>query len=182
MNAASPLPTLPARPSGRPVDRAARATALVGLGLLIAAQLGGSAPVAARVVRLEGVPRPGWYEADDLAAAAEEAGADVPRLTSAVIRDGDTVRLQDGWALPARTPAPLGVVAAADGGGPTPAFGGRVSLNRATQAELESLPGVGPRLAERIIAGRPYRNLRDLDQVRGIGERTLERLAPLVEP
>jgi competence protein ComEA len=45
----------------------------------------------------------------------------------------------------------------------------RVDLNRATQQELETLPGIGPSLARAIVAGRPYRKLADLDKVRGIG-------------
>ena len=48
--------------------------------------------------------------------------------------------------------------------------------------ELEGLPGVGPKLAARIVAGRPFRSVRDLDRVRGIGGATLSRLTPLVEP
>jgi competence protein ComEA len=55
-----------------------------------------------------------------------------------------------------------------------------VNLNTASQAEIESLPGIGPVLAQRIIEGRPYRSLEDLDRVKGIGPKLLERLRPLV--
>lgn len=55
-----------------------------------------------------------------------------------------------------------------------------VNLNTASQAEIESLPGIGPALAKRIIEGRPYRSLEDLDRVKGIGPKLLERLRPLV--
>jgi DNA uptake protein ComE-like DNA-binding protein len=44
-----------------------------------------------------------------------------------------------------------------------------VSINTATQAQLESLPGIGPVLAQRIIAARPYHRLQDLDRVPGLG-------------
>ena len=44
----------------------------------------------------------------------------------------------------------------------------RVNINTATELELQSLPGVGPALAEAIILGRPYRKVRDLSRVKGI--------------
>ncbi|RIH85227.1 ComE operon protein 1 [Meiothermus luteus] len=58
----------------------------------------------------------------------------------------------------------------------------RVSLNTASQAEIESLPGVGPTLARRIIENRPYRSVEELERVKGIGPKLLERLKPLVVP
>lgn len=61
----------------------------------------------------------------------------------------------------------------------------RVNINTATSAELELLPGVGPAMAARIIEHRrtkgPFRGRADFDSVRGIGEKTLERLLPLIE-
>lgn len=62
----------------------------------------------------------------------------------------------------------------------TPLISGRVNLNTASSEQLEALPGVGPALAGRIIAARPYRSLADLDAVKGVGEATLRRLSPLV--
>ncbi len=60
----------------------------------------------------------------------------------------------------------------------------RVNVNTATQAELELLPGIGPALAQRIIEHRrlrgAFRRVEDLDAVKGIGPKMLERLRPLV--
>jgi len=44
-----------------------------------------------------------------------------------------------------------------------------VDLNRSSMEDLQALPGVGPKLAERISAARPYRCPSDLRQVEGIG-------------
>jgi competence protein ComEC len=56
--------------------------------------------------------------------------------------------------------------------------GKRIKLNTATEADLESLPGIGPVIARRIIEGRPYLLVEDLERVKGIGKKRLIR--PLV--
>ncbi len=57
-----------------------------------------------------------------------------------------------------------------------------INLNEAAAEDLEALPGVGPVLAERIVAYRrshgPFRRLGDLQQVSGIGPQNLEALRP----
>lgn len=57
-----------------------------------------------------------------------------------------------------------------------------VDLNRASQAELESLPGIGPAKAEAILAYRrqhgPFRRIEDLQRVSGFGPATVNRLRP----
>lgn len=61
-----------------------------------------------------------------------------------------------------------------------------VSLSRATQAELETLPRIGPATAQRIIAWRethgPFRSVDDVLAVSGIGPATLEGFRALVVP
>jgi DNA uptake protein ComE-like DNA-binding protein len=55
-----------------------------------------------------------------------------------------------------------------------------IDINSASQGELESLPGIGPTLARRIIEGRPYRAVDDLLRVKGIGEKRLAEIRGLV--
>ena len=62
----------------------------------------------------------------------------------------------------------------------TPLVSGQLNLNTASQEQLESLPKIGPALATRILAGRPYRSLQELDAVKGIGASLMKTLTPLV--
>jgi len=86
-------------------------------------------------------------------------------------RDGTiTIRSDgEGWDVVSSRHAPRG-----------PPKSEHINVNTATQAELEQLPGIGPALAKRIIEGRPYRTVDDLERVKGIGKRRLAGLRPLV--
>jgi competence protein ComEA len=61
----------------------------------------------------------------------------------------------------------------------------RVDLNRASAAELDELPGVGPVLAGRIVEYRrvhgPFRAVEELLAVRGVGPKSFGRLRPRVQ-
>jgi len=52
----------------------------------------------------------------------------------------------------------------------------RLHLNEADADALARLPGIGPALAERIVAARPFATVDDLLRVRGIGPKTLAAL------
>ena len=60
----------------------------------------------------------------------------------------------------------------------------QVNLNTATAADLDTLPGIGPKVAARIIEFRQknggFKKAEDLMSVKGIGEKQFLRLKPLV--
>jgi competence protein ComEA len=59
-----------------------------------------------------------------------------------------------------------------------------VNLNTATQAQLETLPGIGPKAAQRILEYRKangnFKKIEDLMNVKGIGEKAFLKLKPLL--
>jgi len=79
-------------------------------------------------------------------------------------------------------PLILLVLAAASVAPAAPPANGVVNINDATTAQLELLPRVGPALAKRIVefrkANGPFKSVDELVAVRGIGERSLEKLRP----
>jgi competence protein ComEA len=140
------------------------------------------------VVHVAGaVRRPGVYR---LAAGARvqdavrraggtRDGADVNGINlAAKVVDGQQV------VVPARGRAGAGAVAAAPGA--TAAAGPPISLNNATAEQLDTLDGVGPATAQKIIAWRTqhggFRSVADLGQVPGIGPKKLAALRDRVQP
>lgn len=62
-------------------------------------------------------------------------------------------------------------------------FGRKLNVNTAPREHLELLPNIGPKRAQVIVSTRQhmvFKTLEDLDDVRGIGPKTLRQLAPLV--
>ncbi|MER6995042.1 ComEA family DNA-binding protein [Streptomyces sp. NPDC000410] len=134
-------------------------------------------------VRRPGVHRlpAGSRVADALrAAGGVKAGTDLTALNRArVLSDGEQVLV--GVVQPPGAPAP--------GHGPTgpgATAPGPVSLNSATVEQLETLPGVGPVLAQHIVDYRTenggFRSVDELREVNGIGDRRFADLRSLVRP
>jgi competence protein ComEA len=58
-----------------------------------------------------------------------------------------------------------------------------INVNTASQQELETLPGIGPKLAQAIIQERtnsPFKSVDEVGRVPRIGDKTLEKLRPLI--
>jgi competence protein ComEA len=59
---------------------------------------------------------------------------------------------------------------------PTQGKKSQVDVNSADVKALETLPGIGPVLAQRIIEGRPYKTLEDLGKVKGLSKAKLDAI------
>ncbi|MFM6968548.1 MAG: ComEA family DNA-binding protein [Microbacteriaceae bacterium] len=114
------------------------------------------------------VAKPGVYELA-LDARVFDAIAAAGGLTATA--DGTSVNLarivQDGEQI----------VVGAAGSGSTPVAGGKLNINRAEASDFDTLPRIGPTLAERIVAYRdehgPFPSIDALGNVPGIGDVTL---------
>lgn len=102
-----------------------------------------------------------------------------------ILADGEQVR------IPTAEEVAAGAIADATGGSAAPgapsrpgAAGGKVNLNAASVAELDTLPGVGPSTAQKIVDDRtangPFKRIEDLMRVSGIGEKKFESLKDYV--
>jgi competence protein ComEA len=148
---------------------------------------GGTEPAIAATVTVHvvgEVRRPGVYElaggsraidainaAGGLLGAADQSAVNLARI----VADGEQI------AVPRQGQGGPSGGAAAAGAGVLP---GKVDLNTATEAQLDTLPGVGPATAAKIVSDRkengPFRTVDDLLRVPGIGPAKFDALKDLV--
>ena len=137
------------------------------------------------------VARPGVYHlsagsrvADAIAAAggygprvaADRVGAELN--LAALVRDGDRILVpsRDGGA-PGASRGPGGPAASGKPGSTL------IDLNHATAEALDTLPGIGPVTADKIIASRAEKPFTSIDELRGrglVGQKTFDKLKPLI--
>lgn len=150
------------------------------LGLVVVVLLAASRPLWSpdlpdgAVVEVRGdVPRPGLHTVRVLTVheAVRVAGGAPDGLDDAPLRPGDRVIVEGGQARVAPPSNPLLVALPID-------------VNEASAEALQAIPGIGEWTAEAIVSEReargPYRSLEDLTRARGVGDHTLEQLAPFV--
>jgi competence protein ComEA len=144
-----------------------------------------AAPASIVVDVAGAVRRPGLYRLPQHARVADAVrraggatrGAQLELVNlAALISDGEQV------VVPRRGAA----VAPAPGGPAGSAAAGPVHLNSATLEQLDTLPGVGPVTAQKIVDYRtqhgPFASLDELDAISGIGPARLEQLKGLAVP
>jgi competence protein ComEA len=122
------------------------------------------------------------YEAIALAGgftkSADQASVNLVRE----LVDGEQILVLELYADPSSATGIGGIVV--PNAGSNPPAQPRINLNRAGLAELDTLPGVGPALAQRIVdwrtANGSFKKIADLTKVSGIGEKLIANLKGLV--
>ena len=167
-------------PLGSSIPPEASSQAVIDGGLEVVAEIVGA------------VRKPGVYRLPSgsrLADLVRQAGGYGPRVDTgraerelnlaATVKDGDHVRVPSRDDAAAPSPAGGGGTGGDAGSGGT----APVDLNRATQAELEALPGIGPATAQKIITAREEAPFTTVDELRSrgvLGEKTFDKLRDLL--
>lgn len=145
------------------------------VAVVLAALLRPSAPeVIAQVACDFAVEVDGVLRCDD--EAPRDLAAVCGRAASGALHHGDAIASEVLCAEPAPGPGSPGWGRMR--GEDLEALAIAVDLNRAGVEELESLPGIGPELARRIVEGRPYASVDELRRVPGIGPARLRAVRP----
>jgi endonuclease YncB( thermonuclease family) len=103
----------------------------------------------------------------------------------AAINEGGTITPSPSpaWPFPPRPALVPTALAAAQPASTPPATSAspattKLDANTATETELVGLPGIGPVMARRIVAARPFKSADDLRNVKGIGPKKYEKIRP----
>ncbi len=152
---------------------------------------GATGTSAARVVVdvVGGVRRPGLYrlsQGSRIADAIARAGGSTPKAALAQVNLAAPLADGEQVVVPIRGRAGAAFSSGSGSAGPGGTAAAPVQLSTATLEQLDTLPGVGPVTAQKILDFRTkhgsFSSVDELDAVPGIGPKRLEQLRDLVVP
>jgi competence protein ComEA len=170
----------PSRDSDRPADASSESASL---------RQASDPPLRILLVHVVGaVHRPGLYRLRDgsrVADAVERAGGAKPKAALELVNLAAPVADGQQVLVPRRGEAVSTAGLTPGAAGPPGVPAQKVHLNSATLEELDTLPGVGPVTAQKILDYRTehgaFQTVEELDAVPGIGPTRLAELTPLVD-
>ncbi|MGZ4277299.1 MAG: helix-hairpin-helix domain-containing protein [Solirubrobacteraceae bacterium] len=174
------------RAAGAPAAMAT--TARPGPGVALEREAGAASLVhVAGAVRHPGVYRlaAGQRVKDAVARAGGATSRGDPNAINLAAKVADGQQVLVPWRAPVGAAAAAGAVAAGGAAAPGGPIAAPVNLNTATAEQLDTLDGVGPATAAKILQWRQahggFRSVDDLAQVPGIGPKKLAALKPKVQ-
>lgn len=145
----------------------------IGIGLIVIALVGGVLLMVKK----------GAWASGDSASATKEKNQEIEELKNKISdlekQIGDLKTAASAPASEAAT-SPSPTANSSNSSQPT----GKININTATVSQLDSLPGIGPVYAQRIVdyrtASGPFTSLEQIQNVKGIGPKTFEKFKDLI--
>ncbi|OGC03806.1 hypothetical protein A2276_08135 [candidate division WOR-1 bacterium RIFOXYA12_FULL_43_27] len=129
------------------------------------------------VIHISGsVRNPGVYklkEGERVLNAVKIAGGNYPSADLSAVNLAERVKDGQKIVIPSKNPDPVAAQTTKSGTK-------KININLASQKDLETLPGIGPATAKRIIEKRPFAKPEDLLKVDRIGKKSFEKLKDYV--
>ena len=143
----------------------------IGVGLIVISLVGGTLLMVKKGV---------WASGDQQIPASTEKDKEITDLKSKIADLEGQIAAQKSAPIPAVSEVVTSPSQTIKSSQPT----GKVNINSATLAQLDTLPGIGPAYAQRIIdyrsANGGFKSCEEMKNVKGIGDKTFDKFKALI--